>query len=82
MTDSIPLEQAEYVAHKDPLDQNKNLFKISNGQPEARTLEYFKSVNSSTIERLYQCYKIDFELFKYNLEGLLWLLLEWNDTTK
>ena len=70
MTDSIPLEQAEYIAHKDPLDPNKNLFKIQNGQPEARTLEYFKSVNSSIIETLYQCYKIDFELFNYNLEGL------------
>ena len=53
--DYIPLEQAEYVAHKDPLDQTKNLFKIPNGQPEARTLEYFKSVNSSTIQTLYQC---------------------------
>ena len=71
MTTYIPLEQAEYAAHKDPLNQNKSLHKIRNGHPEARTLEYFKSVNTSTIETLYQCYKIDFELFNYNLEGLI-----------
>ena len=71
LTAYIPLEQAEYVTHTDPKDPHKSLIKVADGQPDSRTLEYFKSVNTSTIETLYQCYKIDFELFKYNLEGLI-----------
>jgi hypothetical protein len=55
----------------DPKDPTKSLIKVPNGNPEKRTLDYFKSVNASTIEELYQCYILDFELFKYNLEGLL-----------
>ena len=71
LTAFIPLERAEYAAHTDPKDPTKSLIKVPNGNPEKRTLDYFKFVNASRIKELYQCYRLDFELFKYNLRGLL-----------
>ena len=68
--------------HPDPGDPLRSLTKSTpDGAPDVRTLEHFKTIknNSTTsvpkqllILQLYQCYKLDFDLFGYNLEGLLW----------
>ena len=67
LTSDIPIERASNNYHA---DENRSLIHEPNGEPEARTLEYFKNVNKSAIFRLYNFYKLDFELFNYNLHGL------------
>ena len=52
-------------------NEKRTLIHELNGNPEPRTLEYFKNVNTSVIQKLYDFYKIDFELFNYNLHGLM-----------
>ena len=53
-----------------PCNKDKELTHEPNGEPEARTLEYFKNINQTVIQTLYEMYKIDFELFNYNMNGL------------
>ena len=68
LTSDIPLEMAtsQYNA-----DKQRSLTHKVDGQPETRTLEYFKNISKSVILKLYDLYKIDFELFSYNLHGLV-----------
>ena len=54
-----------------PLDPLRSLMKLPDGKPDSRTLEHFEAVNATLILQLYQCYKLDFDLFSYNLDGLL-----------
>ena len=69
LTSDIPLELAGFKSHLTKKD--RKLMHEPNGGPEARTLDYFKNVNQSVIQKLYEVYKIDFELFNYNLNGLI-----------
>ena len=67
--------------HPDPGDPLRSLIKPQpDGAPDVRTVEHFKTIKNNTtsavpkqllILQLYQCYKLDFDLFGYNLEGLL-----------
>ena len=68
LTSDIPLEMASSQNHA---DKSRSLIREPNGKPEPRTLEYFKNVNKTVILKLYDVYKIDFELFNYNLHGLV-----------
>ena len=68
LTSDIPIEMATSQNHA---DKQRSLIHKVNGQPEARTLEYFKNISKSVILKLYDLYKIDFELFSYNLHGLV-----------
>ena len=61
---------AAFHKHADYTNKDKKLTHEPNGEPEARTLEYFKNINQTVIQTLYEMYKIDFELFNYNLNGL------------
>ena len=65
LTSNIPLEMAAFHNHA-----HEELTREPNGEPEARTLEYFKNINQTVIQTLYEMYKIDFELFNYNMNGL------------
>ena len=58
--------------HVDYNNSDRKLTHEPNGKPEARTLEYFKNINQTVIQNLYEMYKIDFELFNYNMHGLTW----------
>ena len=68
LTSDIPLEMAtsQYNA-----DDKRSLIHEVNGQPEPRTLKYFKNIRKSVILKLYDVYKMDFKLFSYNLHGLI-----------
>ena len=68
LTSKIPLEMASFQKHY--TNKDKELTHEPNGEPEARTLEYFKNINQTVIQTLYEMYKIDFELFNYNTNGL------------
>ena len=68
LTSDIPLELAGFKAH---VDSDRKIMHKPNGGPDTRTLDYFKNVNQSVIQDLYEVYKIDFELFNYNLNGLI-----------
>ena len=70
LTSNIPLEMASFQKHVDYNNSDKKLTHEPNGEPEARTLEYFKNIDQTVIQKLYKMYKIDFELFNYNLHGL------------
>ena len=70
LTSNIPLENADFRKHADYTNKDKKLTHEANGEPEARTLEYFKNINQTVIQTLYEMYKIDFELFNYNLHRL------------
>ena len=70
LTSNIPLKFASFRKHIDYNNSDKKLTHELNGEPEARTLEYFKIINQTVIQKLYEMYKIDFELFNYNLHGL------------
>ena len=65
----LPLELVNEHKHEDP--HNKTLLQYLDGRPEPRTFDYFRKLNSSTILTLYDCYKIDVEMFGYNLNGLM-----------
>ena len=56
--------------HSDSNNKDKELTREPNGESEARMLEYVKDINQTVIQTLYEMYKIDFELFNYNLNGL------------
>ena len=45
--------------------------KQSNGAPELRTKQFSKLLPPEIIKKLYQLYIIDFEMFGYNLDGIL-----------
>ena len=68
----LPLEKAEMQTHadrnkiSDPEDKNR-----SNGAPEFRTKEFFKLLPPEIIKKLYELYIVDFEMFGYNLDGIL-----------
>ena len=68
----LPLKRASKRADHGTRDHD-NTKEVRNDprSPEARTMTYFKQLNSSTIQALYECYKLDFELFGYNLKGLI-----------
>ena len=66
---------AAFHKHADFNNKDKELTREPNGEPEARTLEYFKNINQTVIQTLYEMYKIDFELFNYNMNGLTTQLL-------
>ena len=68
LTTDIPLEMATSQHHA---DEKRSLIHEVNGRPEARTLEYFKNISKSVILKVYELYKLDFELFSYNLQGLI-----------
>ena len=68
LTSNIPLETANSQHNA---DDTRLLIHEVNGQPEQRTLEYFKNISKPVILKLYDVYKIDFELFSYNLNGLI-----------
>ena len=70
LTSNIPLEMAAFHKHADFANKDKELAHEVNGEPEERTLEYFKKINQTVIQTLYEMYKIDFELFNYNMNGL------------
>merc|ERR1719203_185741 len=70
LTSNIPLEMAAFHKHADFNNKDKELTREPNGDPEARTLEYFKNINQTVLQTLYEMYKIDFELFNYNMKGL------------
>ena len=67
LTSNIPLEMASFHNHVDYNNSDRKLTHEPNGKPEARTLEYFKNINQTVIQNLYEMYKIDFELFFYNM---------------
>ena len=71
LTSTIPLEMASFHTHVDYNNSDRKLTHEPNGKPEARTLEYFKNINQTVIQNLYEMYKIDFELFNYNMHGLI-----------
>ena len=70
LTSNIPLEMEAFHKHSDSNNKDKELTREPNGESEARMLEYVKDINQTVIQTLYEMYKIDFELFNYNLNGL------------
>ena len=71
LTEKLPLSVASFRSHPDPTDPLRSLTKPLDGRPDDRTLKYFKEVTDpNLIVKLYKCYKEDFELFNYNLQGL------------
>ena len=70
LTSNIPLEMEAFHKHSDSNNKDKELTREPNGESEARMLEYVKDINQTVIQTLYEMYKIDFELFNYNMKGL------------
>lgn len=63
----IPLELSELAVHQ----TKKKSRSKGDKSPSNRTLTYFANVSQAMIQSIYQVYKIDFELFEYNLQGLI-----------
>ena len=68
LTKDLPLEMASNKYHK---DKKLKISKIKVGPPAQRTISYFSSINETIIWKLFNAYKIDFELFRYNIDGLV-----------
>ena len=52
-------------------DEKQKISTIKVGPPNQRTISYFSSINETIILKLFNAYKIDFELFQYNIDGLV-----------
>ena len=71
-------EDVEYIAQESKLDVNITSFPWTNkknhltdtGQ-EPLSVKYFRQIDRDSIQKLYNIYKIDFEMFGYSVQDYL-----------
>ena len=74
MSNIIPLKEAAVNKHHSSASEMKNgLKKDQNNRIKAtkRAKKYFEGIEISTVRRLYNLYKTDFDLFQYSTDGFL-----------
>lgn len=68
----------EYIAQESKLDVNITSFPWTNkknNRPESSleplSLKYFRQIDQDSVQKLYNIYKIDFEMFGYSVQDYL-----------
>ena len=76
LTDVIPLSNTGLKSWNTATSTYKpNKITDASGQISAsnRTLQYFKNLNKTVIQNLFNIFKPDFEMFQYSKKGFLYL---------
>ena len=60
-------------SHRSEKELKNEVEKDNDGKIKAanRTKKYFKMLTNESVQRLYNLYKLDFELFQYSLEEFI-----------
>ena len=76
LTHLIPSKDAvlHMNSHRSEKELKDEVEKDDDGKIKAanRTKKYFQMLTNESIQRLYNLYKLDFELFQYSLDEILW----------
>ena len=61
-------------SHRSEKELKDEVEKDDDGKIKAanRTKKYFQMLTNESVQRLYNLYKLDFELFQYSLDEILW----------
>ena len=61
-------------SHRSEKELKDEVEKDNDGKIKAsnRTKKYFQMLTNESVQRLYKLYKLDFELFQYSLDDILW----------
>ena len=68
------VEDTTYISQKANLNLDISQFPWANkkGATKDSSLDYFKQIDAKSILKLYEIYKIDFEMFGYSVSEYLW----------
>ena len=76
LTHLIPSKDAvlHMNSHRSEKELKDEVEKDNDGKIKAsnRTKKYFQMLTNESVQRLYKLYKLDFELFQYSLDEILW----------
>ena len=74
------VEDTTYISLKANLNLDISQFPWANkkGATKDSSLDYFKQIDAKSILKLYEIYKIDFEMFGYSVSEYLWKLNQIN----
>ena len=76
LTHLIPSKDAvlHMNSHRSEKELKDEVEKDDDGKIKAanRTKKYFQMLTNESVQRLYNLYKLDFELFQYSLDEILW----------
>jgi len=67
-------EDEQFLAHIANLKEIQNVYEWRNSKKKTSSVvvpEYFTTLTKSQVQRLYECYKLDFELFDYDIKDYL-----------
>ena len=70
-TNILPNEKSKYQLHPSGGKRYSLPIKISEKQKNKKVKQYFSQLNTEQLERLFNMYKIDFEMFGYDVKEYL-----------